>query len=89
MAYLFMIVGASTVVQGNVGSASRLDAWSTWVHLWPLLPFVTGLSALLNFVWMTDCITHQDSKASIPASVYAFFLSALAFVTVWDSAPTA
>ncbi len=89
MAYLFLIVGGSTTVQFNVGNASAMDVWSTWVGLWPMFLFLTLAGAVVGFVWALVCAIWKKFRPWLGISAASFGFSALAFFTVVSHFPSA
>jgi hypothetical protein len=89
MTYLFLIVGGATTVQFNVGSSSRMSAWSTWVDLWPVFLFATAASGLGSLIWLLVCAFRKTMRPSIAASVASLSFSVLAFFTVLTYFPSA
>ena len=89
MTYLFLIVGGATTVQFNVGSPSRMNVWSTWVDLWPILLFITAASGLGALIWFIVCACKKTMRPSISASIVSLLLSVLAFFTVVSYCPSA
>ena len=89
MVYLFLIVGGATTVQFNVGSESRMSAWSTWVQFWPLFLISIGLSALGALCWVLATAFTPAKRRSVPAAVVSLLYATLAFFTVASHFPSA
>jgi Ca2+/Na+ antiporter len=89
MTYLFLIAGGATTVQFNAGSSSRMNAWSTWVDLWPLFLFLTAATGLGTLVWTIASAVKKECRVALPAAIASLLLSILAFFTVASYFPSA
>ena len=89
MVYLFMIVGGATTVQFNAGSSSRMDAWSTWVDLWPAFLLLTAISSLAGLIWLVTCACSKKFRSLWPVATWCLLLSGFAFLAVASYFPTA
>ena len=89
MTYLFLIVGGATTVQFNAGSTSRMNAWSTWVDIWPAFLLLTAVSAFGSLIWLVVCAIKKSRRQTVPAPILSLLLSVLAFFTVASYFPSA
>lgn len=89
MAYLFLIAGGATTVQFNVGSSSRMNAWSNWVDLFPLFLLLTAASGLGTLIWLIVAAIRKSMRPEIPVAIASLLLSVLAFITVASHYPSA
>lgn len=89
MDYLFLVVGFATTVQFNVGDPARMNAWSTWVDVWPALLCLTAGVAVAGLVWTVLTVLRPGWRTSRAAAVSTTLLSALAFLTVLMFFPSA
>lgn len=89
MTYLFLIVGGATTVQFNTGSPSRMNAWSTWVDLWPVFLLLTAVSGFGSLIWLVVCAANKSMRPTIATPIFSLLLSVLAFFTVFSYFPSA
>lgn len=89
MMYLFLIVGTSTVVQGNVGSSPHISAWLRWNRLFEPLLVLSALNGLGCLVWVLACLAYKIRGEPVVVSVFTFLLSVLALMAVGAFMPTA
>jgi len=89
MGYIFLVRGGATVAQFVAGSASGMDLWSLWFHLWPLFLLLSIGSGIVHLSWgVAACLSARNRKWLMVASA-GFIMSVFAFFTVAANFPDA
>lgn len=89
MIRVFIVGGGGTVAQLASGSNSSMDMWRLWYNLWPLLLWVSGLSALVQLIWTILACSIATHRKWIPIAVSGLIMSAFGFFTVAANFPDA
>jgi hypothetical protein len=79
MSYVFSAGGHPTA-QGNVGSETAMNAWSTWVHIWPTLLFEQMGCVAISFVWVIGYAVWNFRSSPFKADSLPFWYILLTFV---------
>lgn len=89
MTWLFMIAGVATTVQFNVGSHQHMNAWSTWVDLWPVFGLLSIASVMATLAWVIVCLVKKDRRPLLAVASASLLLCILTFFTVLTRFPSA
>lgn len=89
MICIFLVGGGATVAQFAAGSESRMNMWSLWVDLWPVLLILTGSSALTHLAWTLIACVIKSKRKWAPVAIAGLLMSVFAFFTVVANFPTA
>ncbi|GEM_PF-3992057 len=89
MTSIFVIQRAATTVQFNAGSDAHMNAWSTWVDLWPLFLLLSLLNGIFSLIWMIASLLRKAERRSHGMAFASLALSTLALFTVASYFPSA
>ena len=86
---IFLVGPGATVAQFAAGSGSAMKMWRLWLHLWPLLLFAAGASALVHLVWTGIACLLANYRKWVPVSSSGLLMSVFGFFTVITNFPDA